>query len=156
MSHNKNITCNSNISSITCNSNIECNSNNTNILSITNNTRTPLNSKLIPFVIKAVNNHFSKVLNIKTLKELFNRRLSNHNFLTIGFIDDPRSNALLIIKYVHSFGTESICQGSVESGYDPHFFSTYGELKRAIRNGIMQIIKNKNVINNSYINNNFK
>ena len=78
------------------NKNIECYS---------NNTRTPLNNKLIPFVIKAVNNHFSKVLNIETLKESL-----NHDFLTIGFIDESRPHALLTIKYIHSFSTYSTDQ----------------------------------------------
>ena len=111
---------------------------------ITNNTSTPQNSNLIDFVKRAVNNHFSDVLNISSLKEY------DSKYLIINF---NSSDKFLKINYEDSDYHQ---MGSVLSGYAQNIFKNYGELKKAIRNGILQVSQKNMVENNSNIHNNYK
>ena len=114
---------------------------------ITNNTSTPQDSNLIKFVKRAVNNHFSDVLNISSLNE---QEEYGRKYLIINFND---SNNFLKIVYEDSDYRQ---MGSVLSGYSQNIFKNYGELKKAIRNGILQVSHKNMVENNSNIHNNYK
>ena len=123
-----------------------------NMSNITESTRTPLDINMLkPFVIKAVNENFSEVLNIDTLK-INKTEISKYFFLVIDFKNKINTKYYLRINYNATFGFKNLNYGSVESGYNPHFFMNYGQLIKAIRLGIKQIQEDKNIKANYNIN----
>ena len=105
--------------------------------------------QLYELVRRAVDHHFSNVLDIDSLVEDKFLRIKT---ITIYFQNDSE-NAL---KIYEKFIEYPELGGSVESGQGSNPFNTYGELKKAIRNGILQIREKKWMDNNSNINNNYK
>ena len=60
------------------------------------------------------------------------------------------------MKINHVFIEYPDLGGAVEAGQGPNPFNTYGELKKAIRDGVLQIRAKEWVDNSSNINNNYK
>jgi hypothetical protein len=127
--------------------------NNTNMPHITNNTNMPQDSNLIKFVVRAVNKHFSKILDIGTLEE---KTDEGETYLIIRLKNNE--SAYLKIDYIYNpYSPIHAGYGSVSSGYEPTIFKTYGQLKDAIRNGILQMRDKSNRFSrsNNNIDNNF-
>jgi hypothetical protein len=127
-------------------------------MSISNSTVTPKDSSLIDFVIRAVKKHFSDVLDIESLKEgegiTIGRRTVVSDYVCIRLKNNTDPKAFLKINAI--FIEYPDLGGAVEAGQGPNPFNTYGELKKAIRDGVMQIREKQWVDNNSNIANNYR
>lgn len=127
-------------------------------MSFTNNTEIIDYSTLSSLVKRAVEKHFSDVLDINSLYEgdgiTVGHRTIVSRFLTIRLKNSTDPKAFLKINHV--FIECPDLGGAVEAGQGPNPFNTYGELKKAIRDGVLQIKEKKWVDNSSNINNNYK
>jgi hypothetical protein len=122
-------------------------------MSITNNTKTPKDCSLIDLVRRAVEKHFSHVLDIDSLTKgeglTVGCRTIISDYVCIRLIDNSDPRAFLKINSVFIEYPE--LGGAVEAGQGPNPFQNYGELKKAIRNGVMQIRTNQWAENNTNI-----
>ena len=101
------------------------------------------------FIIKAVDKHFSNILDLKTLeKDSF-----MGESVKIKFKSDP--SKYLIIHYKFNTRNPRDKRGSVESGFGANLFEDYDDLRKAIRSAIMQIRQETNDIFYNNINNEF-
>lgn len=119
-------------------------------------------SMLISYIVRAVQNHFSNMLDIETLVltdfrigYCFQYKINLKNY------DNIPNNYLIFstqseydIHHGHTFN--QTINGSVNSGYGENLFNTYGDFKKAIRNAILQFQLKHEYMNNSKVKRNYK